>query len=192
MGLMETGIEKKRHYLGLKGFDSGYSDPCCELIDLAPVGLFETDGEGNCCFVNQKWREISGLSLDGALGLGWVNGIHPEDRDAVNTAWYKSATSGLPFSLTYRFETPKHKITWVRGNSTAIKKPDNKIVGYIGSIVDISDQIASESLLKENYRQSEGLVKAMVDREERIIELKEEIERLKSENSFLRERGKSS
>ena len=185
---MDNKVGRKGHLAGFTGFNSGYPDPCCELVDNAPVGLFETDEKGNCSFVNRKWQEIAGLSLEEAVGSGWVNGIHAEDRDLVNTAWYKSANLGLPFSLNYRFETPNHKVTWVRGNSHAIKISNN-ILGFIGSIVDISDQVAAESLLNDNYQQAESLVKAMVDREERIIELKREIKRLEEENALLRKQG---
>ena len=46
----------------------------------APVGIFQSDGDGNCLFVNERWCEITGLSVDEAAGRGWAQGLHPDDR----------------------------------------------------------------------------------------------------------------
>src|SRR4051794_19239887 len=54
------------------------------LLNLAPVGLFETDAEGNCRFVNRRWCELAGMSPEQASGTGWVQALHPEDRDRVS------------------------------------------------------------------------------------------------------------
>ena len=47
------------------------------LLELAPVGLFETDAEGNCLFVNRRWCEIAGMTAEQARGTGWVQGAPP-------------------------------------------------------------------------------------------------------------------
>ena len=88
------------------------------LVDLAPVGIYETDVNGDCMFVNSTWSEIAGLSLEQALGQGWVQGLHPDDRERIAAAWYDFATHGAPFDLEYRFMRPDGVVTWVRGSAT--------------------------------------------------------------------------
>ncbi|MGH9798714.1 MAG: PAS domain-containing protein, partial [Candidatus Polarisedimenticolia bacterium] len=53
------------------------------LSEQAPVGIHLTDPEGLCQYVNPRWREIFGMTLEDALGEGWRRGIHPEDRERV-------------------------------------------------------------------------------------------------------------
>ena len=50
------------------------------LAKIAPVGIFHTSATGDCLYVNEQWCEIAGISSQQALGNGWANAIHPEDR----------------------------------------------------------------------------------------------------------------
>ena len=75
------------------------------LLELAPVGLFETDADGNCLFVNRRWCELAGMTPEQARGAGWVDALHPEDRDRVRREWYEAASNGREFASEYRFRT---------------------------------------------------------------------------------------
>ena len=44
-----------------------------QLIKNLPVGLFETDANGQFLFVNKKWSEITGFSGEEALDLSFVD-----------------------------------------------------------------------------------------------------------------------
>jgi putative two-component system response regulator len=61
------------------------------LARVSPVGVFRTDAEGHCLYVNERWCEIAGLTLEEALGEGWAQGLHPDDREHVFTEWYRAA-----------------------------------------------------------------------------------------------------
>ena len=87
------------------------------LVDISPVGIFFTDAEGNCLHVNRRWSEISGLSLDEAVGRGWLRAIHDEDLNTVSACWLAAVKSKQPFWAEYRFSSPVGKETWVVGNA---------------------------------------------------------------------------
>src|SRR5512136_1879497 len=53
------------------------------LLNKVPVGIFATDTDGNFLFVNEVWSEIVGISLEQAVGQGWINALHPDDRENV-------------------------------------------------------------------------------------------------------------
>ncbi|GEP96420.1 PAS domain-containing hybrid sensor histidine kinase/response regulator [Chitinophaga cymbidii] len=54
-----------------------------EVLELAPMGAFLSDLEGNCFFVNREWMCMSGLSFDASLGKGWLDVVHVEDREKL-------------------------------------------------------------------------------------------------------------
>src|SRR5262245_5492604 len=64
------------------------------LAMKAPVGIFQTNSEGDCLFVNERWSEIAGLSPEEASGRGWIEALHPEDRERVFAEWYQAAQTG--------------------------------------------------------------------------------------------------
>ncbi len=114
------------------------------LAQVSPVGIYRTDAEGNCIFVNDKWSVIAGISEQQAKGKGWINAIMPEDREKVFSEWTVAVNRQKPFSLEYRFQRPGGKIIWVYGLATAIYDDTNKVSGYVGTITDISERKINE------------------------------------------------
>ncbi|MFB8787407.1 MAG: PAS domain S-box protein [Potamolinea sp.] len=119
------------------------------LAEMSPVGIFNTDAQGNCLYVNQEWCSIAGFTQQEALGTGWSNAIHPDDRERVFKEWYQAALNNLPFSSEYRFQNHQGVTTWVLGKATAVRSDNQEIIGYVGTITDISDRKEIESELEQ-------------------------------------------
>lgn len=49
------------------------------MIDVIPTLAWSSRPDGFVDFLNQRWREYTGLSLDESHGWGWKTAIHPED-----------------------------------------------------------------------------------------------------------------
>jgi PAS domain S-box-containing protein len=127
------------------------------LVRSLPVGVFRTDVDGHCLYVNDRWCQIAGLGVEAAAGFGWIASLHPDDCQLVVDEWYASTEAERPFSLEYRFVNAEGKITWVYGQATAERNAEGKIIGYVGSITDISDRKRleaerqeTEAILQEN------------------------------------------
>jgi len=117
------------------------------LCKASPIGIFRTDRRGQCFYVNLRWSEITGLSLEQARGDGWTKSLHPEDRDRVAGEWCEAAEKGLSFQAEYRFQHSNGKITWVLGQAEAERDSLGKICGYVGTITDIAKRKKAESLI---------------------------------------------
>lgn len=115
------------------------------LTELSPVGIFQTDAMGHCLYVNERWCQIAGLRLEAAAGLGWLNGVHPDDRGFVLTEWCAAAEANHPFRLEYRFQNAAGDVTWVLGQAVAERGVAGEIVGYIGTITDMTDSKQAEA-----------------------------------------------
>lgn len=122
------------------------------LTGQAPVGIFETDSNGLCVYVNNEWCRIAGMDIEQARASGWSNAVHPDDRDLVFKEWYAAAHRKEPFALNYRFRTPDGVVTWVRGQAAAIHLSDGVVAGYVGSLTDISRFKEIEDNLRESKR----------------------------------------
>jgi PAS domain S-box-containing protein len=147
--------EAKRRELELKQSEQRFTS----LATAAPVGIFRTDTEGNCLYVNKRWCEIAGLSAADAAGFGWISGIHPSDRELVSAEWNESVQANRPFYLEYRFLNNQGQITWALGQSEAERNERGEIIGYVGTITDISDRKQAESALQQLNQELEAKVK---------------------------------
>ncbi len=139
-------VERQRTEANLRDSEQRFAS----LAAAAPVGIFRTDPEGNCLYVNERWCQIAELTASEAMGFGWVNAIHLNDRELVSAEWYTSVQENRPFNLEYRFQSQSGKITWVYGQSVSERNEMGDIIGYVGTITDISDRKTSEVNLKES------------------------------------------
>ncbi|MEM7773675.1 MAG: PAS domain S-box protein, partial [Cyanobacteria bacterium P01_A01_bin.37] len=135
------------------------------LLMAVPVGIFRTDAEGQCIYVNDRWCQIAGLTHDEAAGDGWIQGIHPGDRDQIATEWQRAAQENRSFQLEYRFQRPDGVVTWVYGQSVTEQDTHGHVTGYVGTITDISErkQLEAAKLQTEQTRQELTLLEQILD-----------------------------
>ncbi len=108
------------------------------VLDAVPAGIFETDADGRCRFVNRRWETYAGLSAARALGYGWVEAVHPADRETVVAEWQAAVLASREFALEFRFLLPDGTTMWVAGHATPIRDGDGPVTGYIGTVIDVS------------------------------------------------------
>ncbi len=108
------------------------------LAEVSPVGIFSSDTEGRCTFVNRRWCEIAGLRPDEAHGDAWMAAIHPDDRAAVTAGWTEAVRTGGSSSAEYRFLRPDGTVTWLVGESLPQRDATGAITGYVGTITDVT------------------------------------------------------
>lgn len=125
------------------------------LTKNVPVGLFWADPHGGCLYVNERWCEIVGLTPEEACGEGWVQGLHPADRERVCTEWYQSAKNREPFQSEYRFQRGDGSTRWVLGQAVADKDAAGEVRGYIGTVTDITAHKLAEQVLVNVYSEFE-------------------------------------
>ncbi|TPQ25431.1 EAL domain-containing protein [Methylomonas koyamae] len=117
------------------------------LSKIAPVGIFRTDRDGSCDYVNQRWCEISGLSHHQAHGDGWAAAIFIDDLERVKAEWAACIAAAKPFTLQYRFQHLDGQIRWVIGRAEPELDETGNLLGYVGTITDISEIKANEETL---------------------------------------------
>ena len=129
------------------------------ITNHSPAGIFQTDAQGDCIFVNPRWCDIAGLTSDEALGQGWSQALHPDDKQAVFDGWYAATTAGLSWDWECRFVTKQGKVSWVTGHAEALFDSYGNAQGYLGVIVDITERKHFEQALRE----SESLFRSMYE-----------------------------
>ncbi|MEM9390306.1 MAG: PAS domain S-box protein, partial [Bacteroidota bacterium] len=132
-------------------------EPLSIIDKVSPVTIFKADKAGKCVYVNQKWSEISGYSVEETLGDGWINAVHPEDRERTRKKW-KPNTENNVSHTEYRIITKQGDIKWIVARVAAEISEDSKIIGYIGSATDITERKLAEQALQESEEMNRKLV----------------------------------
>ena len=128
------------------------------LTEVSPVGIFRTDVDGLTTYVNPHWCQISGLTFKEALGNGWLKAVHEEDKNSLFRGW-ENATNNQQNSLSeYRFVRQDGSLAWVMGQALPEYNLKNEIVGYIGTITDITERKIAESIILREKKLSESII----------------------------------
>lgn len=126
------------------------------LADALPVGIFRNDADGNCIYVNDHWSEITGLTVQEGLGLGWMQCVHPDYRDRI-FAWWRTVIQhsisdhqAVQFCQEVCLQTRNGVVKWVYCQSVPEIDDSGNVTGYVGSLTDITQQKQIETALRES------------------------------------------
>lgn len=114
------------------------------MADHAPVMIWVTDPDGECTYLNRRWYEVTGQSEHDALGQGWLEAAHPDDREAALTSFADATRDGVAFSLDYRLRCHDGTYRWVVDAAAPRFRGDGRFLGFVGSVMDITERKDAE------------------------------------------------
>jgi diguanylate cyclase (GGDEF)-like protein/PAS domain S-box-containing protein len=118
----------------------------------SPVGIYEADPQGSFTYVNARWLEIWGMGQEEGLGIGWIQHIHPDDRERVVGEWKSSIVARQEFSLEFRILNPTGILHWVHARCRAVANIKGEITGLVGTVEEISDRVRdAQALMRGAY-----------------------------------------
>jgi PAS domain S-box-containing protein len=123
-----------------------------EVADAAPVLIWISDVTKKCIWFNKPWLEFTGRSMEQDMGVGWVDGVHPEDIDACVEVYNDAFDRHESYRTEYRRR--RHDGEWRVLDSTGVPRfAGGAFVGFIGSCIDVTDQRAATRALSESEEQ---------------------------------------
>jgi PAS domain S-box-containing protein len=126
-----------------------------DVVETIPAMTFTALSDGSCTFVNKRWTEYTGLSVEQSLGAGWQRAVHSEDLARYAEEWRISVATGRLFEGEARFRRAAdgdYRSFLVRG--VPLRGRRGNIVNWYGTLTDIEDRKRAEQE-RERLRQLE-------------------------------------
>jgi diguanylate cyclase (GGDEF)-like protein/PAS domain S-box-containing protein len=133
------------------------------MADDAPVVVWVTDATGECIFINRFWLQMTGQTEADAHGFGWLEAVHSDDRDEVGQAFIAASAAQTMFRAEYRVLRADGKAAWVIDTAAPRVAPDGTFLGYIGSIIDISERHETEVELQKSEEFARSILESSPD-----------------------------
>ena len=118
------------------------------------------DESDRLVFANSRFLAFCGQSLDEIVGQGWMNAIHPEDRPEVATTHLEAFQAHRSTKIEYRIRRFDGEYRWVREAQVARFDEGGDFQGFVGAVIDITDQRQAQEALalqRDALYQSEKL-----------------------------------
>lgn len=114
------------------------------LLDAAPAMMWVTDREGNCTHLNRSWYSFTGQTEATGLGKGWLDAVHPQDREPAAARFAEAVAAQEAFSLEYRLRRADGQWRWAIDAAHPRLDEAGQYLGHVGSVLDITDRRAAE------------------------------------------------
>lgn len=122
-----------------------------------------SDETGKSTYLNQAWARFTGRSVDDLMNLGWVDLVHPDDRDTFLMRYQAALARQESFDGEFRIRNREGVYRWLLVNCPARFQRGqdgeaDRFTGYISSALDITDRKQAEEAL----RASEGRLRSVI------------------------------
>ena len=133
-------VERKRVDDALNAAEARFRAMC----DASPLGIFLAGPSGDCLYVNPAGEGIMGITLADAMGHGWMNALHPEDRERVAARW------GSAVEARSAYKTPIHRFVHKSGEIRSVEVRALPVAGqahdasFVGILEDVTVRLRNE------------------------------------------------
>jgi PAS domain S-box-containing protein len=117
------------------------------VIDTLPVLVWSKLPDGSADFLNKRFLEYTGLSVEEGFGWGWMNEFHPEER--AEEEWRAAFAAGEPFEREARVRRADGEYRWFLLRAVPLRDESGNVVKWYGTSTDIEDRKRAEEALLE-------------------------------------------
>ena len=123
------------------------------MAEHTPVLIAVGDETGNATFFNRAWTKLTGRPMQELLDFGWVDLVHPEDKEPYVNIYLGALKIKGPFTGAFRVLNPQGEYCWLLAHGVPRFDVDGRFVGYISACTDITTQISTQKQLETALEQ---------------------------------------
>ena len=120
------------------------------VIDTIPAHVWSTVPDGSVDFINQRWLESTGLSVEDGLGWNWGSAVHPDDLTRFVDEWHAALAAGEPMECEARLRQADGEYRWWLIRNVPLRDGLGNIVKWYGTSIDIEDRKQAEDALRQS------------------------------------------
>jgi PAS domain S-box-containing protein len=117
-------------------------------IDTIPAIVTRYRRDGSPDFVNQTWRDYTGLSNDSLRGRRPGLAVHPDDLPKLHAAWSVHLATGQPFEMEQRLRRADGEYRWFFVRRVPLRDENGQVIRWYAAAHDIDDQRRAERALQ--------------------------------------------
>ncbi|MBZ5688292.1 MAG: diguanylate cyclase [Acidobacteriia bacterium] len=133
--------------------DDGSAARFQTLAEAIPQIVWIADSNGRTSFINKRWYEMTGTHESDALGHGWTESVHPDDRTPCKEKWEKCMRSGETFEIEYRLHDATHGYRWYLDRAVPLRDDQGIILQWFGTCTDIEEQKHYQQILEQQIKE---------------------------------------
>jgi hypothetical protein len=121
-----------------------------QILSSIPGLTWRSDVQGNITFWSQSFFDYAGGTPESILGYGFLDSVHPDDRDRVMETWVTILQSGMPGESETRLRRADGEYRWFLWRANPFFDDAGKITQWFGINIDIENRKRAEEKLRQS------------------------------------------
>lgn len=114
------------------------------LAESLPQLVWTARQDGNCDYLSKQWCDYTGVPEAPQLGSGWMDVVHPDDRERLDARWSIAVDQASPFDIDFRIRSASGEYRWFKTRGVPVRNEQGQITHWVGSNTDIEDAKRAE------------------------------------------------
>jgi PAS domain S-box-containing protein len=131
-----------------------------DLVESLPQLVWTCAPDGRCDYLSRQWVAYAGRPEAELLGDGWLDAVHPDDRDRLAAAWRLAVASDDHFRIEYRIRRHDGAYRWFDTQAVLARNEYGLAEKWYGTNTDIEDRKQAEEAIRFNERRFRTLTEA--------------------------------
>src|SRR6202521_247142 len=120
------------------------------VIDTIPAYAWSARPDGSVDFINQRFLEFTGRSMEDMLGWGWGSLVHPEDLTRYIGDWQAAVATGEAMESEARVRRMDGDYRRLLIRNVPLRNELGNIVNWYGTAIDIEERHRAEEALRQS------------------------------------------
>ena len=143
--------ERRRSDLALRRSEERYR----ALVQATSQIVWTTDPQGSIVEDSPSWRNFTGQTYEEWQGSGWLDALHPDDREPAAAAWRDAVSSRSMYETEYRLRSAQGEYRHTEARGVPVLDEEGEIVEWIGMNVDVTERHRSAEALRQADRRKD-------------------------------------
>jgi PAS domain S-box-containing protein len=131
------------------------------LVEGFGQAVWETEADGNFVVPSPSWCAYTGQREAASMGLGWLDAVHPDDRDYVLREWRAALAMRRSINMEFRVHVAMGGWRWTNVRAAPLFDADRSLRKWFGMNIDIDERRRTQAALAESERRYRMLFEAM-------------------------------
>ncbi|MFZ5806301.1 MAG: PAS domain S-box protein [Verrucomicrobiota bacterium] len=131
------------------------------ILDDAPVLIWKADPDGQRHYFNATWLAFTGKSLEQETGNGWMENIHPEDRESYQKYYHEALQEKRFFRTEYRLRHHTGEYRWIIDVGRPFYDIEQAFQGYVGYCFDVHESHIKDEALCYSEEKFKSILNAL-------------------------------
>jgi PAS domain S-box-containing protein len=114
------------------------------LVEATAAAVWKTNAQGEMTAEEDDWARLTGQTFETMCGFGWLNAVHPEDRQPTEEKWNAALRSRDIFEIEHRVKTRNGDYCVMLARAVPVFDSTGEVEEWVGTHTDITARRRAE------------------------------------------------